>query len=196
MEIAGITTAVLEGGQGPPLVLLHGPKANATHWMRVIPGLAQTHRVVAPDLPGHGKSVRTGRAPIDSGRMMAWLRELIAATCEEAPYVTGHALGGAIAARFACSGGDKLRGLALVDSFGLAPRIGMPAIPAADLAGILAPVTVIWGRHDEATPLATAEKACARHGWPLHIIEDCNDDPAVEQPEAMLKALRAALEAA
>jgi len=49
---AGIATAVLEGGEGPPLVLLHGPAANAAHWMRVIGDLVQTHRVIAPDLPG------------------------------------------------------------------------------------------------------------------------------------------------
>ena len=63
--LAGISTAVLEGGEGPPVVLLHGPSANATHWMRVLPGLARGHRVIAPDLPGHGASGRStaGSAP-------------------------------------------------------------------------------------------------------------------------------------
>jgi hypothetical protein len=48
--------AVLEGGDGPPVVLLHGPGALAAEWMRVIPDLVTTQRVVAPDLPGHGAS--------------------------------------------------------------------------------------------------------------------------------------------
>ena len=56
LEIAGASTAVLEGGDGPPLVLLHGPGANAAHWLRVIPDLVAGHRVIAPDLPGHGAS--------------------------------------------------------------------------------------------------------------------------------------------
>ena len=30
--------------------------------------------------------------------------------------------------------------------------------------------------------LAVAEEASARFGWPLHVIENCNDDPPVEQP--------------
>ena len=34
LELAGLPTAVLEGGDGPPVVLLHGPGANATHWLR------------------------------------------------------------------------------------------------------------------------------------------------------------------
>ena len=47
---------MLEGGDGPPIVLLHGPGGNAAHWARVIGELAATHRVIAPDLPGQGAS--------------------------------------------------------------------------------------------------------------------------------------------
>jgi pimeloyl-ACP methyl ester carboxylesterase len=75
----------------------------------------------------------------------------------------------------------------------LMEQLGAPAIPGADLAEITVPTTLIWGRHDRATPLAVAEAASARFGWPLHVIENCNDDPPVEQPEALLRALRAAL---
>src|SRR6186997_3326825 len=56
ITVAGVSTAVLEGGDGPPLVLLHGPAAYAAQWRCVIPALAGTHRVIAPDLPGHGAS--------------------------------------------------------------------------------------------------------------------------------------------
>ena len=35
LELAGISTAVLEGGDGPPVVLLHGPGEYAAKWMRV-----------------------------------------------------------------------------------------------------------------------------------------------------------------
>ena len=56
LQLAGISTAVLEGGDGPPVMLLHGPSGYAAHWMRVIPELVATHRVIAPDLPGHGAS--------------------------------------------------------------------------------------------------------------------------------------------
>ena len=75
----------------------------------------------------------------------------------------------------------------------LMEQLGVPAIPPADLARIAVPTTLIWGRHDRATPLSVAEAASARYGWPLHVIENANDDPPVEQPEALLRALRAAL---
>ena len=42
LQVAGVSTAVLEGGQGRPLVLLHGPAGYAAQWMRVLPGLVGT----------------------------------------------------------------------------------------------------------------------------------------------------------
>jgi len=264
LRLAGIPTVVLEGGEGPPVVLLHGPMANATHWKWVIPGLAAGHRVIVPDLPGHGACEMTGDGRIYVDRVMAWLGELIDETCRTPPALVGQLLGGAIAARFAGMQAHRLTRLALVDTFGLRPfqptpefglalsnflaqptershadlwqhcafdldalrqRMGaqwspfeaynldrasapsvqaavgalmeafaVPEIPSSDLARIALPTTLIWGRHDRATPLAVAEEASARFGWPLHVIESCNDDPPVEQPEALLRTLRAALD--
>lgn len=262
LEPAGVSTAVLEGGNGPPVVLLHGPGGNAAHWLRVIPGLVATHRVIAPDLPGQGAS-EAGAEPLDADRVLTWLGELIERTCPTPPALVGYALGGAIAARFAADHGDRIDRLVLVDALGLAPfeptpefgralhgflaqptadthdelwrhcaldlaglrkrmddrwepflaynveragtpsvqvalgalmeHFGGPAIAAADLARIAVPTTLIWGRHDLATPLAVAEAASARHPWPLHVIEDCADDPPIEQPEAFLRALHTAI---
>lgn len=129
IDAAGIDTAVLEGGQGPPVVLLHGPGESAVNWRWTIPDLAGTHRVVAPDLPAHGSS-GTGDEPLSADRAVAWLGDVIDETCQEPPALVGHVLGG----------------------------------------------------------------ASARHGWPLHVIERSADDPARDQPEAFLRALRTALE--
>jgi len=118
LQLAGISTAVLEGGDGPPVVLLHEQGEFAARWMRVIPGLVTTHRVVAPDLPGHGTSNVTD-GPLDTERVLTWLGELIERTCTSPPALVGHMLGGAIAARFASDHGDRLTRLVLVDSFGV-----------------------------------------------------------------------------
>ncbi len=75
----------------------------------------------------------------------------------------------------------------------LMAELGAPAIPPADLARIAVPTSLIWGRHDLAAPLSVAEAASARYGWPLHVNKDAPDDPTVEQPEAFLNALEAAL---
>jgi pimeloyl-ACP methyl ester carboxylesterase len=74
----------------------------------------------------------------------------------------------------------------------LMPQLGVRAIPPTELARIAVPTTLIWGRHDRQVRLGLAEAASARYGWPLHVIERAADDPAFEQPEAFLRALRAA----
>ena len=258
-QLAGISTAVLEGGEGPPVVMLHGPSAYAAHWLRVIPALASGHRLVVPDLPGHG-STDLGDGRLDADRVLAWLDALIEQTCGATPpALIGELVGGAIAARFAIRHPGRLSQLVLVDSFGLtrfapapdfahalqefgvAPtehthrslwqkcahdlpslrrqmevsweafeaynierartpttqkavqilmsEFAMQPIASAELARIAVPTTLIWGRHDLATPLAVAEDASARYGWPLHVIENANDAPAIEQPRDFVRVL-------
>lgn len=258
---AGMSTAVLEYGDGEPVVLLHGPGEYALGWTETIVGLATTHRLVAPDLPGHGGSVAF--AGLGDERVLAWLDDVIAATCPTAPVVIGRVLGGAIAARYAAVHGERIAQLVLVDSFGLsafepAPPFGealqrflgdpteqshdqlmrycaydfdavrrrfgeawtlisqyaveclrRPAtqaalmalmqqyggeIPEAVLAAISVPTTLIWGRHDMATPLRVAEEASRAFGWPLLVVEDAADDPGLDQPDAFVRAVRVAIE--
>jgi pimeloyl-ACP methyl ester carboxylesterase len=262
LSLNGVTTAVLEGGEGAPVVLLHGPGAYAAHWLRVIPDLATTHRVIAPDLPGHGESGMFAGPP-DSGLLSGWLDDLIECTCAAPPVLVGSTLGGAMAARFAGDRGGRLAALVLVDALGLtefrptpefgaaltdylsAPgalthdrlweqcafdlttlrtrmgeqlglikaynldrvdsperlaalrtlmeQFGAPAIPLDILARIPVATTLIWGRHDRATPLSIAQEASKRFRWNLHVIDDAADDPALEQPEAFMTALHTAL---
>ncbi len=134
LALAGIPTAILEGGDGTPVVLLHGPGEFAAKWWRVIPELVERHRVVAPDLPAHGAS-QTPAEPLDEARVLAWLDELIHHTCPSPPTLVGHVLGGAIAARFAVEHGDRLARLVLVDTLGLARFRPQPRF-AATLIGL------------------------------------------------------------
>src|SRR5215218_6111333 len=63
LDLAGVSTAVLESGHGPPVVLLHGQGGWAGVWVPVMADLARDHRVVAPDLPGLGASRVAGAPP-------------------------------------------------------------------------------------------------------------------------------------
>jgi pimeloyl-ACP methyl ester carboxylesterase len=135
-DLAGIPTDVLEGGEGPTVVLLHGPGEFAALWGRVIPDLTETHRVVVPDLPGHGATGQPSDGPLDAERWLAWARDLITQTCTGPPALVGHLAGGALALRHVIEGGPAER-LVLVDSAGLAFSRPAPSF-AAPLAGFLA----------------------------------------------------------
>lgn len=136
LDLAGISTAVLEGGEGPPIILLHGPGESAANWRWVMPELVETHRVIAPDLPAHGSTAAPDDG-LDADRVLAWLGDLIDRTCASPPALVGHVLGGAIAARFAIEAGDRVSHLVLVDSLGLARFRPSPRF-ALGLAGFVA----------------------------------------------------------
>lgn len=135
IEAGGVATAVLECGAGPPVVLLHGPVEAAIASRDTIVGLAGSNLVVAPDLPGHGESGTP--AELDRERTLAWLDDVITATCAVPPVVVGRVLGGAIAIRYCLEHPSNVSRLVLVDTLGLAPF--QPAPPFAEaLQGFLA----------------------------------------------------------
>lgn len=138
IEAAGIPTAIVEGGRGDPLLLLHGPGEHVLKWLPVLPSLMGTNLVVAPDLPGHGATGSPeGSLTID--RVIQWVDQLIAATCASPPTVIGSLLGGAIALRYAAEHGDRVRRLVLADTLGLAPFHPAPEFGAVLEAYLAAP---------------------------------------------------------
>jgi pimeloyl-ACP methyl ester carboxylesterase len=145
LEIAGVSTTLLEGGSGRPIVLLHGPGEFAGKWLRIIPQLVSTHRVIAPDLPGHGDS-QIVEARLDGDGLRTWVKELIARTCAAPPVLVGHVIGGAIAARFALDHADDLDRLVLVDSLGLAPFRPAPAFALTMLGFLMRPTERTYTR--------------------------------------------------
>ncbi len=132
-EVAGVSTAMLECGAGSPVVLLHGQGAFAALWVPIMAGLAEQHRVIAPDLPGLGDSA-SAHGPLGPDAVAEWLRELIERTCEERPVLVGLSLGGQIAAGFAARDSDRLAGLVLVDTPGL---VGKPRLRPGTLLALL-----------------------------------------------------------
>jgi pimeloyl-ACP methyl ester carboxylesterase len=133
LQTAGISTAVLEGGDGPPILLLQGEFAAV--WMRVIPDLVTTNRVIAADLPGLGASEVADRPP-DAKTVVRWLDELIEQTCAIPPVVVGKGVAGALGARFAIDHPDRLDRLMLVDTLGLG-RFRPPPGMAATFIGVM-----------------------------------------------------------
>ena len=124
LQVAGVSTSVLEGGAGPPLVLLHGAiECGGAVWAPVLPALAESHRLVVPDLPGLGESEPVTDLDVDT--FAEWLVELLRQTCPQEPTLIAHSLGGSLAARFAAEHGALLRRLVIY----AAPAIGPYRMP-------------------------------------------------------------------
>jgi pimeloyl-ACP methyl ester carboxylesterase len=95
VELGGRTIAFDDVGDGPkaPVLLVHGASEHRGVWSPLAGRLASEHRVVAPDMPGHGASA--GPAPV---RVDAWgdvLLDLHTALGLGPCIVIGHSLGGA-----------------------------------------------------------------------------------------------------
>jgi len=124
VDLAGVSTAVLEGGDGSPLVLLHGGiECGAAVWAPVVTRLAERHRVVIPDLPGLGESEPVAR--LDPATFADWFTTLVRLTCDDRPAVVAQSLGGSLAARFATEHGDLIERLVLYGTPGVG-RYRMP----------------------------------------------------------------------
>lgn len=124
VELAGVSTVVLEGGEGPPLVLLHGGiESGGVYWAPVISALARSHSLVVPDFPGLGESEPLAR--LDSAAVADWFAQLVQSTCSEEPALIAHSLLGNLAARIAGGRGARLRRLVLYGT----PAIGPYRMP-------------------------------------------------------------------
>ena len=123
LEAKGGCVRYLVGGAGPPLVLVHGLGGSATNWCELAPLLTRGHRLVIPDLPGHGRS---DPLPAVSG-LHSFADRVFDVMVEEdaapAP-VVGHSLGGLVALRLALRRPEAVSALVLAGSAGLS--IGRP----------------------------------------------------------------------
>ncbi len=118
LDVDGGRVRYLVGGEGPPLVLIHGLGGSATNWCELAPLLAERRRVVIPNLPGHGGSDR-----LEEPEGLGPYADRVAGVMEHegampAP-VVGHSFGGLVALRLALSRPDAVSALVLAASAGL-----------------------------------------------------------------------------
>lgn len=106
------------GGSGTPLVLVHGLGGTIANWRAIAEQLAAEHRVVVPDLPGHGGSAPLPAAPTVDVFADAVLAVVEAEGALPAVWV-GHSLGGLVAVRAAVRRPGAVRGLVLAAAAGV-----------------------------------------------------------------------------
>jgi pimeloyl-ACP methyl ester carboxylesterase len=119
VEVAGRSMNVIDtGGDKPPLLLIHGLGGVWQNWLLTIPAFMETHRVVAPDLPGFGASeMPVGRISIQGYARV--IDELCNTLGIDAPIVVGNSMGGFIGAELALTYPTRVQKLVLVSAAGL-----------------------------------------------------------------------------
>ncbi|WP_196250742.1 alpha/beta fold hydrolase [Cellulomonas sp. JZ18] len=128
-DVAGVTLSYQLHGpaEAPVLVLLHGMGAasDGSSWRDVVPLLAGDHRLVVPDLRGHGASSRPGSYTLDE--MADDVARLLDLLGVRDATVVGHSMGGVVAVVLAQARPDLVAALVVEDS-SPPPPFGLPPV--------------------------------------------------------------------
>jgi pimeloyl-ACP methyl ester carboxylesterase len=113
VTIDGVEIAYVDsGGDGPPVVLIHGLSSWIGFWEHQLPALSARHRVLALDLPGFGASGRP-----DAPFTPPWYADLVArwmtALGLDVATIVGHSMGGQVAIQLALQEARRVRALVL-----------------------------------------------------------------------------------
>jgi pimeloyl-ACP methyl ester carboxylesterase len=118
LTASGVRLRLAELGNGPPIVLLHGPFVDHSCWDGLLSGLAETHHVIAPDLPGCGNSEKPSASRFGYGvsAFAEAITDLYGGLALGPAVLIGHSLGGAVALTVAARHPELVSRLVLLDS--------------------------------------------------------------------------------
>lgn len=138
VRVNGKEIFLAEKGSGAPVVLLHGGGPGASgvsNYSRNIDALAETFRVIVPDMPGYGRSTKG----VDSSDPFGYLADHIRGMLDElalgTAHVVGNSYGGACALRLALDTPHRVDKLVLMGPGGVGTTRGLPT---AGLRSLLA----------------------------------------------------------
>jgi 2-hydroxy-6-oxo-6-(2'-aminophenyl)hexa-2,4-dienoate hydrolase len=128
VDAGGIRTHYLEAGdpKAPTVVLMHGGGAGADatgNWRHTIPHLQRTHRVIAPDMVGFGRSAKPESFEYSQSARNKHLIDFFAALRLERAALVGNSMGGATALGLAMARPELVDRLVLMGSAGLNSEI-------------------------------------------------------------------------
>ncbi|MHA7835052.1 MAG: alpha/beta fold hydrolase [Algiphilus sp.] len=115
VTVAPVTLHCPEAGDGPSVLLIHGLGASHQDWRDVAPRLAESYRVLTPDLRGYGSSPR-GPGPYRPDTMAGDVLALMERHDIQQAHVVGHSMGGAVAVELAISAPERVQSLTIANS--------------------------------------------------------------------------------
>ena len=113
--VNGITLHYVRGGQGPPVILIHGFPEDWFEYRPIMPRLAKRFTVIAVDLRGIGGSTATSGG-YDAANMAEDVYQLVSKLKLEHVYVVGHDIGGHVAYAFVRRYPEVMRGAMILDT--------------------------------------------------------------------------------
>jgi pimeloyl-ACP methyl ester carboxylesterase len=139
-DARGVRLRVFRGGEGPPLLLLHGFGGAAWNYTEMAP-LLPGRRLLVPDLPGHG-----GSEPLPAPSLSGFA-DAVATLLDEPVAVFGHSLGGVVALRLAERHPKLVRSLVLAAPAGISSSSRASTIFLAAV-GTVRPARIVGRRVD------------------------------------------------
>ena len=119
IRTSGASINLVAGGEGPPVLLLHGYPETHAMWHKVAPRLAHEYTVVCPDLRGYGDSSKpkglSDHSNYSKRAMALDMAQVMAALGHERFHVVGHDRGGRVGHRLARDHGSRVRSLTVLD---------------------------------------------------------------------------------
>lgn len=122
IDAGGYVTNYHDLGEGFPAMLIHGSGPGVTawaNWRLVMPELAKSRRVIAPDMLGFGYSARPQQADYNRQRWVEHAIGLLDALAIEQIDLVGNSFGGALALALAIQHPQRVRRLVLMGSVGV-----------------------------------------------------------------------------
>ncbi|QGG95315.1 alpha/beta fold hydrolase [Actinomarinicola tropica] len=122
IQIHGHDVTYRRGGRGEVVVLIHGLAGSSRTWREIMPTLADSYDVIAPDLLGHGESAK----PVGDyslGAFASGLRDLLGALDVPSATIVGQSFGGGVAMQLAYQHPELCDRLVLIASGGLGREV-------------------------------------------------------------------------
>ena len=210
-DAKGVKIHFLVAGNGDPVVLIHGLDSSAEiNWKLtgVIRDLAADHRVIAIDLPGHGRSDKPEKPEAYGLRVVEDVILLLDDLKIKKAHVAGYSIGGLVALKLASMHPDRVKSLLLGgmgwlrdgsalqkiwEKLGTRERgrtpaafvrsVGKFALTESDLKKIDIPVKVVVGDRDPVRKLYVEPLQQARKDWPVIEIKGAGHINCVIKPQ-------------